>query len=125
MAGDAIEVRESIEAKGDVEMSDVQDTVAARRYSKDDGDADADGELDADGDFDMDADGEPDDDAEQAQNQESIDLLQLIKQTTEYLCEYTVNEGEEEYVAFVGAIGCPNANVASVNTRLRSLSSAW
>lgn len=103
MAGDAIEVRESIEAKGDVEMSDAQDTVAARRY-KDDADADADGDIDADGDVDMDAEGEPDDDVDQAQNQESIDLLQLIKQTTEYLCDYTVNEGEEEYVLVLAGV---------------------
>jgi len=92
--GDAIEVAESIEAKGDVEMEDTNDRAA--RPDDSDVDADADEDVDADGDIDMDAEGEPDDDAEQVQqDQSSVDLLQLIKDTSEYLCQYTIQvDGE-------------------------------
>lgn len=88
MAGDAIEVRESIEAKGDVEMQDVGDVARHDPGA----DLDATGsDVDADGDVDMDAEGSPDYDAHQTQqDQSSIDLLQLIKEVSEFLCQVTV-----------------------------------
>lgn len=101
MANDAIEVRESIEAKGDVdddvEMEDA-DSPAHREHGEMDvdaeGDQDADGDADADAD--ADADGEPDYMDEQArQEEEWRNLLQLIKDTSEYLCRYTIKvDGE-------------------------------
>lgn len=103
MAADAIVVRESIEAKGDVEMDDVDDTKTRRAPEAEadedaDGDADedAEGDVDADGDIDMDAEGDTDDGGDQAQqDQSSIDLLQLIKETSEYLCHFTIEvDGE-------------------------------
>jgi len=110
MAADAIVVRESIEAKGDVEMDDVDDDNKTRRAPETDadedadadadedadGDADGDADADADGDIDMDAEGETDDGGDQAQqDQSSIDLLQLIKETSEYLCRFTIEvDGE-------------------------------
>jgi len=93
MAGDAIEVRESIEAKGDVEM---QDANPVARRGPDPSLDPAGSDIDADGDVDMDAEGSPDDDSRQAQqDQSSIDLLQLIKEVSEYLCQVkTTIDGE-------------------------------
>ncbi|KAL2194527.1 hypothetical protein P885DRAFT_42786 [Corynascus similis CBS 632.67] len=106
MANDAIEVRESIEAKGDVdddvEMEDA-DSPAHREHGEMDvdaeGDQDADGDADADAD--ADADGEPDYMDEQArQEEEWRNLLQLIKDTSEYLCRYTIKvDGEDHEIA--------------------------
>lgn len=95
MPGDAIEVRESIEAKGDVD-DDVEMEDADSPTRRDGRDADADADADADGDADMDADGEPDDMTEQARQEEDWrDLLQLIRDTSEYLCRYTIKiDGE-------------------------------
>jgi len=104
MAGDAIEVRESIEAKGDADediaMEDAID--AAGDDAKDDApmktdtdpDADAPADMDADGepDEEVDADGEPDEGgAQPAQN--IRELLNLIDETQSYLSNY-----KEEYV---------------------------
>jgi chromatin structure-remodeling complex subunit RSC1/2 len=105
MAGDAIEVRESIEAKGDVdkdvEMEDaidaagdvVEEDAEADADADAEADPDAEGEVDADGEPDVDADGEPDDgDAQPARD--TKDLLNLIDETQSYLSNY-----EEEYVS--------------------------
>lgn len=113
MANDAIEVRESIEAKGDVdddiEMDDADAESPARREDEDvdmDADGDADADADADGDADADADGEPDDMDEQArQEEEWRNILQLIKDTSEYLCHYTINV-DGEYVLAPSHAAC-------------------
>lgn len=115
MANDAIEVRESIEAKGDVdddiEMDDADAESPARREDEDvdmdaDGDADADADADGDADADADADGEPDDMDEQArQEEEWRNILQLIKDTSEYLCHYTINV-DGEYVLAPSHAAC-------------------
>ncbi|KAL2132869.1 hypothetical protein VTI74DRAFT_3215 [Chaetomium olivicolor] len=101
MPGDAIEVRESIEAKGDadddVEMPDADTPARSENDTKD-----VDAERDADADDDVDADGEPDDEAlEQArQEEEWKNTLQLIKDTSEYLCHYTIKvDGEDHEIA--------------------------
>ena len=103
MPADAIEVRESIEAKGDVdddvEMEDADSPVRRADDEMDldaDADADADGDEDADADADADADGEPDDIGDEAlQEEEWRNILQLIKDTSEYLCHYTIKvDGE-------------------------------
>ncbi len=101
MPADAIEVRESIEAKGDVdddvEMEDADSPVRRGDDEMDlDADADADGDEDADADADADADGEPDDISDEArQEEEWRNVLQLIKDTSEYLCHYTIKvDGE-------------------------------
>ncbi|KAK0713780.1 hypothetical protein B0T26DRAFT_873826 [Lasiosphaeria miniovina] len=107
MAGDAIEVRESIEAKvtsnnGDVEMKDADNAPRKVREDVDaDADADADADVDADADADADADGESDEDMDDAQHDDSSpDILQLIKETSEYLCHYTVKvDGEDHEIA--------------------------
>jgi hypothetical protein len=61
--------------------------------------ADADADADADGDADADADGEPDDDMDDQARQEEEwrNILQLIKDTSEYLCHYTIRV-DGEYV---------------------------
>jgi chromatin structure-remodeling complex subunit RSC1/2 len=120
MVGDAIEVRESIEAKGglDDEGVDMEDAdqvaprqrqlqlresrAAAQRDQGKDADADADAEADADADADADmedadadadADGEPDND--EAQDDAKTDMFQLIQDTSKYLCSYTIQlDGE-------------------------------
>ncbi|KAK4156835.1 hypothetical protein C8A00DRAFT_40741 [Chaetomidium leptoderma] len=104
MSNDAIEVRESIEAKGDVnDVNDDDDVEMEDAYSparKEDEDEDADGEADADADVDMDvdADGEPDDVSEQTrQEEEWRNILQLIKDTSEYLCRYTIKVDREDH----------------------------
>lgn len=84
MPGDAIEVRESIEAKPsvdqeDVEMEDAGDTRKEEDAPMDD-DIDADGEADADG--------EPDDDDPSASGQEPRSLIQLIDATQLFLSEF-------------------------------------
>jgi chromatin structure-remodeling complex subunit RSC1/2 len=97
MANDAIEVRESIEAKGDVDDDvEMEDADSPARGEDEEMDVDADGDPDGDGDADADADGEPDDMDEQArQEEEWRNLLQLIKDTSEYLCRYTIKvDGE-------------------------------
>jgi len=118
MAADAIEVRESIEAKGDagdVDMDDVDDSNRARKGLElgnpipdadadadadadldADADADADVDMDADGDADADADGDPDEDSDEMQQDDSSrDMFQLIRDTSEYLCRYTITmDGE-------------------------------
>jgi chromatin structure-remodeling complex subunit RSC1/2 len=95
MPGDAIEVRESIEAKGDVDDDiEMEDADSPERRQDEDVDMDADGDADAD----ADADGEPDDMDEQArQEEEWRNTLQLIKDTSEYLCRYTIKV-DGEYV---------------------------
>lgn len=99
MPADAIEVRESIEAKGDmdddIEMEDA-DSPVRRADDAMDLDADAHGDEDADADADADADGEPDDIGDEArQEEEWRNVLQLIKDTSEYLCHYTIKvDGE-------------------------------
>lgn len=96
MPGDAIEVRESIEAKGDVDEDvEMEDAEDATRPNDGDDAADA----DADADDDVDADGEPDDDADVAQEYDNSarDLLQLIRETSEYLCRFTIKV-DGEYV---------------------------
>jgi chromatin structure-remodeling complex subunit RSC1/2 len=72
MRGDAIEVRESIEAKGDMD-----DDVEMEDADK--------GDVDADGESDVDADGEPDD-VEPERGPKS--LLQLIESSAHYLSNY-------------------------------------
>lgn len=96
---DAIEVRETIEAKGDVDDDiDMDDADSPMRNENDEMDVDVDGDADADGeaDADADADGEPDDMGEEArQEEEWRNLLQVIKDTSEYLCQYTIKvDGE-------------------------------
>ena len=101
MAGEAIEVRDSIEAsieaKGDddLEMRDADGDLVVDDEDADadgdvdmdaDGDADADADADADGE--VDADGEPDDEADVGRDDSSRDMLQLIRDTSEYLCSY-------------------------------------
>jgi chromatin structure-remodeling complex subunit RSC1/2 len=111
MAGDAIEVRESIEAKGDADDDVVMaDAIDAKREevvedadapAEEDADADAEGELDADGepdeeldaDADADADGEPDDGDSTQRRRDLRELLNLIDETQSYLSNY-----QEEYV---------------------------
>jgi hypothetical protein len=104
MAGGEIEVRESIEAKGDMdtEMSDAPNAPNAPNHLNVDalGDVDAEGDIEVDADSvddaDADADGEPDDDAILAQD-DSKDLTGLIRDTSEYLCAYKINlDGEYE-----------------------------
>jgi len=103
MPGDAIEVRESIEAKGDVdediEMEDADGSATPRKNKDKNKDKDADGDIKmggASGTGDVDADGEPDDEVAQTQQDDSQrDLLQLIRETSEYLCRYTIKiDGE-------------------------------
>ncbi|KAK3384811.1 hypothetical protein B0H63DRAFT_471677 [Podospora didyma] len=105
MAGDAIEVRESIEAKA-VSDDDVDMDDADTRRGDDDSDADADADADMDDEGDVDADGEPDegddvdDDMDEQQDEGSRDMLLLIKDTSEYLCRYTVKaDGEDHEIA--------------------------
>lgn len=106
MEGDAIEVRESIEAKGnkdeDVVMGDATDATNERGASADadaDADADAEGDVDAEGepdeeadadaDADADAEGEPDDgDSNTQQRRDQRELLNLIDATQSYLSNY-------------------------------------
>jgi chromatin structure-remodeling complex subunit RSC1/2 len=99
MPGDAIEVRESIEAKGDVDDDiEMEDADSPERKQDEDVDMDADGDADGHADADTDADGEPDDMDEQArQEEEWRNTLQLIKDTSEYLCRYTIKV-DGEYV---------------------------
>ena len=81
----SIEVRDSIEAKGandeDVEMEDAGDQM----------DIDADADADAEGE--EDAEGEPDDGEPSRSSSDPKNLLQVIDNTSQYLCNYT-----EEYV---------------------------
>lgn len=103
MAGEAIEVRDSIEASieakvdDDLEMRDAEGDLVVDDEDADadadgdvdmdaDGDGDADGDADADGE--VDADGEPDDEADLGRDDSSRDMLQLIRDTSEYLCAY-------------------------------------
>jgi chromatin structure-remodeling complex subunit RSC1/2 len=111
MAGDAIEVRESIEAKGDVnedvEMKDAHDAITPKldaRNSDAKNEADADAEADPDADADADADGEVDEEVdaegeeendEDDEGRQSVpvsnshkDLINLIRECADYLCEY-------------------------------------
>lgn len=91
-ARDAIEVRESIEAKGDVDDDvDMEDAEA-----KDDEPRKP---TDKDQDADMADDREDDEDENHDQDEEESDsakdLLQLIRDTSEYLCRYTIKvDGE-------------------------------
>lgn len=92
---DAIEVRESIEAKGDadddVEMedADAKDDEPRKPANKnvnkdmaDDRDADDDEE-------------DEDEDEDEEESDSAKDLLQLIRDTSEYLCRYTIKvDGE-------------------------------
>jgi chromatin structure-remodeling complex subunit RSC1/2 len=98
MANDAIEVRESIEAKGDVDDDDMdmEDADSSAHRDADAMDVDADGDADPDADGDADADGELDDMSEEARKEEEWrNTLQLIKDTSEYLCRYTIKvDGE-------------------------------
>ena len=97
MPADAIEVRESIEAKGDVDDDvEMEDADSPVRRADDEMDLDADALGDEDADADADADGEPDDMGDEArQEEEWRNVLQLIKDTSEYLCHYTIKvDGE-------------------------------
>ena len=84
----SIEVRDSIEAKGtndeDVDMEDAENQM----------DVDADADADADAEGEEDADGEPDDAAPSRSSKGPRDLVQVIENTSNYLCNYT-----EEYVS--------------------------
>lgn len=105
MAGDAVEVRESIEAKGDVnedvEMKDAPDAITPKletRHSdaKNEADAEADPDADADGEVDDEADAEGEEDHDDdAEGRQSVpvsnshkDLINLIRECADYLCEY-------------------------------------
>ncbi|KAL2151607.1 hypothetical protein VTH82DRAFT_6705 [Thermothelomyces myriococcoides] len=102
MANDAIEVRESIEAKGDVDEDvEMEDADSPARREGDEMVVDGNGDQDADADADADADGEPDDMDEQARQEEELrNLLQLIRDTSEYLCRYTIKvDGEDHEIA--------------------------
>ncbi|AEO60256.1 hypothetical protein MYCTH_108504 [Thermothelomyces thermophilus ATCC 42464] len=100
MANDAIEVRESIEAKGDVD-EDVEMEDADSPAHREDDEMVVNGNGDQDADADADADGEPDDMDEQARQEEELrNLLQLIRDTSEYLCRYTIKvDGEDHEIA--------------------------
>ncbi|KAL2185938.1 hypothetical protein L209DRAFT_754425 [Thermothelomyces heterothallicus CBS 203.75] len=100
MANDAIEVRESIEAKGDVD-EDVEMEDADSPARREDDEMVVNGNGDQDADADADADGEPDDMDEQARQEEELrNLLQLIRDTSEYLCRYTIKvDGEDHEIA--------------------------
>ncbi|KAK4099865.1 hypothetical protein N658DRAFT_147231 [Parathielavia hyrcaniae] len=102
MPADAIEVRESIEAKGDVDDDiEMEDADSPARNKNEDVDMDADGDADADADPDADAEGEPDDMDEHArQEQNWRNTLQLIKDASDYLCRYTIKvDGEDHEIA--------------------------
>jgi chromatin structure-remodeling complex subunit RSC1/2 len=138
MANDAIEVRESIEAKGDVDDDiDMEDADSPARKEDEDvdmdgdgdadagADADADADADGDGDADADADGEPDDDMDDQARQEEEwrNILQLIKDTSEYLCHYTIRvDGEYVLAPFTCRLRCDTmligCSVVSGTTRL-------
>lgn len=109
MVCDAIEVRESIEAKGDmdedVEMGDAgapRDAVGSTAKSGAVADAettdagtnvDADAEAEGEPGDDIDADGDPDD--EVVRDDGTKDMLSLIRETSEYLCDYKITlDGE-------------------------------
>ncbi|KAM7196321.1 hypothetical protein V8F33_006230 [Rhypophila sp. PSN 637] len=109
-AADAIEVRESIEAKGDPEPGDVEmedaDGSAPRDTEDPEADADADADADMDAEGEVDADGEADEDEDEddgdamQQDDSSRDMLQLIRETSEYLCRYTIKvDGEDHEIA--------------------------
>ena len=115
---DAIEVRESIEAKGDadkdVTMTDATADAINQKAVTDapadfdeDADADADADIDAEGDVDAegepddaadadaDADGEPDDDNTDMAQQRRRDIRELhnlIDECQAYLCTYKEDE---------------------------------
>lgn len=97
---DAIEVRESIEAKGDVdddvEMedadADAKDNEPRKAANKG---KDADMAHDRDNDDDDEKDQDEDEDEDEEESDSAKDLLQLIRDTSEYLCRYTIKvDGE-------------------------------
>ncbi|KAK4228205.1 hypothetical protein QBC38DRAFT_362517 [Podospora fimiseda] len=109
----SIEVRESIEAKGDIDDDvEMEDAVEYRRPATT-ATTTTDADADADADGDIDAEGEPDDDIEvrgggldddDEEDEDEVDgqrdVLQLIKDTSEYLCRYTIKvDGEDEELA--------------------------
>ncbi|KAK3391632.1 hypothetical protein B0T20DRAFT_489797 [Sordaria brevicollis] len=102
-ARDAIEVRESIEAKGgaddDVEMEDADAKDDKPRKSTRSRNKDvkmADGEEDDDDDDDEEEEDE-DEDEDEEESDSAKDLLQLIRDTSEYLCRYTIKVDGEDY----------------------------
>lgn len=126
MAADAIEVRESIEAKGDAVDVEMEDADGSAPRGTEDADADAGADADADADADMDAegevdaDGEPDDDddgdpMQQDESDSSRDMLQLIRETSEYLCRYTIKVDGE----------CVFASLQSLGIKMRQNANIW
>ncbi|KAK3487219.1 hypothetical protein B0T13DRAFT_491774 [Neurospora crassa] len=96
-ARDAIEVRESIEAKGDVDDDvDMEDADAKddepRKPTDKDQDADMAGDREDAEEEDHDQDEEDEEESDSAK-----DLLQLIRDTSEYLCRYTIKVDGEDY----------------------------
>ena len=94
---DANEVRESIEAKGDVnddvEMEDADAGAKddqPRKAAKRDHDTDMADDRDDDDDEE-----DEDEDEDEEESDSARDLLQLIRDTSEYLCRYTIKvDGE-------------------------------
>lgn len=91
---DAIEVRESIEAKGDVdddvEMEDADANDDDKRKA-----ADKDQDADMADDREDDDEEDEDEDEDEEESDSAKDLLQLIRDTSEYLCRYTIKvDGE-------------------------------
>ncbi|KAK3348119.1 hypothetical protein B0H65DRAFT_508072 [Neurospora tetraspora] len=93
---DAIEVRESIEAKGDVdddvEMEDADANDDDKRKA-----ADKDQDADMADDREDDDEEDEDEDEDEEESDSAKDLLQLIRDTSEYLCRYTIKVDGEDY----------------------------
>lgn len=95
-ARDAIEVRESIEAKGDVDDDvDMEDADAKDDEPRKPTDKDHDADMADNREDDEDEDQDQDEEDEEEESDSAKDLLQLIRDTSEYLCRYTIKvDGE-------------------------------